>query len=97
MADKKFGIKLVCKNCEGKFYSLGKTDSLSCPVCKSEYNLDDDINYIQPAPNVKEIKNENKKNEFEDIDTADSSSEDNEDGVLSLDDPNIDEQVSETN
>lgn len=94
MADKKFGIKLFCKNCEKKFYTLGKTEGLICPVCNTEYNLDEDVNSSQ-TPIIKEVKTE-KKDEFADIENVEASSEDSDDDVISLDDPAI-EDTAETN
>jgi len=97
MADKRFGIKLVCKNCEGKFYSLGKSAGLSCPICKTKYNLDDDMTDAQSFSSMQQTRNEN-KDEFADIDsTSDTSDNDNDDDVISLDDPSIDEQTPSTN
>lgn len=99
MADKRFGIKLVCKNCEGKFYSLGKSAGLSCPVCNTKYNLDDDMTDAQSFSSMQQTRNEN-KDEFADIDSTSDTSDndnDNDDDVISLDDPSIDEQTPSTN
>ena len=97
MADKRFGIKLVCKNCEGKFSSLGKSAGLSCPICNTKYNLDDDMTDAQSFSSMQQTRNEN-KDEFADIDsTSDTSDNDNDDDVISLDDPSIDEQTPSTN
>ena len=73
---------------------MGKTEGLICPVCNTEYNLDEDVNYSQ-TPIIKEVKTE-KKDEFVDIENMEASSEDSDNDVISLDDPAM-EDSAETN
>lgn len=91
----KKGRKLVCKNCEGKFYTLGKTKNLNCPICGTEYNLDEELNYFQGTSLSGSIKSENKKDEFSDIENTDNAPDDDE--VISLDEAEIEEQAKEKN
>ena len=91
----KKGRKLVCKNCEGKFYTLGKTKNLNCPICGTEYNLDEELNYLLGAPLSGSIKPEGKKDEFSDIENTDNVSDDDE--VISLDEAALEEETEEKN
>ncbi|WP_440679056.1 TIGR02300 family protein [Candidatus Pelagibacter sp. HIMB1517] len=91
MADKKFGQKRVCTNCEVKFYDLNKKSPLSCPHCNSEIVIEDELSFVQ-SPQVNQQQNKsNVKDEFADIDNADSDSEDQDEEVISLDDAAIEE------
>ena len=90
------GRKLFCKNCEGKWYTLGKTKNLSCPICDTEYNLEEELeNFIGVSNNnIQKQKSEN-KDEIVDIENTDNTSED--DDIISLDDAAIEEEVAEKN
>ena len=92
MADKKFGQKRVCTNCEVKFYDLNKKSPLSCPHCNSEIVIEDELSFGQ-SPQINQQQNKsNVKDEFADIESADSSSEDEDGDVISLDDAAIEEE-----
>ncbi len=34
-----WGQKFICPDCSQKFYSMGKTEGLTCPACNSEYDI----------------------------------------------------------
>jgi len=92
MADKKFGQKRVCTNCEVKFYDLNKKSPLSCPHCNSEIVIEDELSFGQ-SPQINQQQNKsNVKDEFADIENTDSSSEDGDGDVISLDDAAIEEE-----
>ena len=92
MADKKFGQKRVCANCEVKFYDLNKKSPLSCPHCNSEIVIEDELSFGQ-TPQINQQQNKsNVKDEFADIENTDSSSEDEDGDVISLDDAAIEEE-----
>jgi len=92
MADKKFGQKRVCTNCEVKFYDLNKKSPLSCPHCNSEIVIEDELTFGQ-SPQINQQQNKsNVKDEFADIESTDSSSEDEDGDVISLDDAAIEEE-----
>ena len=92
MADKKFGQKRVCTNCEVKFYDLNKKSPLSCPHCNSEIVIEDELSFGQ-SPQINQQQNKsNVKDEFADIENTDSSSEDEDGDVISLDDAAIEEK-----
>ena len=92
MADKKFGQKRVCTNCEVKFYDLNKKSPLSCPHCNSEIVIEDELSFGQ-IPQINQQQNKsNIKDEFADIENTDSSSEDEDGDVISLDDAAIEEE-----
>ena len=92
MADKKFGQKRVCTNCEVKFYDLNKKSPLSCPHCNSEIVIEDELSFGQ-SPQINQQQNKsNVKDEFSDIENTDSSSEDEDGDVISLDDAAIEEE-----
>jgi len=92
MADKKFGQKRVCTNCEVKFYDLNKKSPLSCPHCNSEIVIEDELSFGQ-SPQINQQQNKsNVKDEFADIESTDSSSEDEDGDVISLDDAAIEEE-----
>ena len=92
MADKKFGQKRVCTNCEVKFYDLNKKSPLSCPHCNSEIVIEDELTFGQ-SPQINQQQNKsNVKDEFADIENTDSSSEDEDGDVISLDDAAIEEE-----
>jgi len=97
MADKKFGQKRVCANCEVKFYDLNKKSPLSCPHCNSEIVIEDELSFGQ-TPQINQQQNKsNVKDEFADIENTDSSSEDEDEDVISLDDAAIEEQQEDKN
>ena len=92
MADKKFGQKRVCTNCEVKFYDLNKKSPLSCPHCNSEIVIEDELTFGQ-SPQINQQQNKsNVKEELADIENTDSSSEDEDGDVISLDDAAIEEE-----
>ena len=94
MADKKFGQKRVCTNCEVKFYDLNKKSPLSCPHCNSEIVIEDELSFVQSSQVNQQQNKSNVKDEFSDIETTDSSSEDEDGDVISLEDAVIEEEVS---
>jgi hypothetical protein len=91
MADKKFGTKRFCSNCETKFYDLNKKSPLTCPHCKSEMTIEEDFVYAQPVQVTQPSKPE-VKDEFEGIENTDNNNDDNDDGVISLDDASLEEE-----
>ena len=92
MADKKFGQKRVCANCEVKFYDLNKKSPLSCPHCNSEIVIEDELSFGQ-TPQINQQQNKsNVKDEFADIENTDGSTEDEDEDVISLDDAAIEEE-----
>jgi len=92
MADKKFGKKKVCTNCEVKFYDLNKKSPLSCPHCNSEIVIEDELSFGQSLQINQQQNKSNVKDEFADIENTDSSSEDEDGDVISLDDAAIEEE-----
>ena len=97
MADKKFGQKRVCTNCEVKFYDLNKKSPLSCPHCNSEIVIEDELSFGQ-IPQINQQQNKsNVKDEFADIENTDSSTEDEDEDVISLDDAAIEEEQENKN
>ena len=93
MADKKFGQKRVCSNCEVKFYDLNKKSPLSCPHCNSEIVIEDELSFGQSLQINQQQNKSNVKDEFSDIENTDSSSEDEDGDVISLDDAAIEEEA----
>lgn len=95
MADKKFGQKRVCTNCQVKFYDLNKKSPLSCPHCNSEIVLEDEIlNFNTTQVNQQQSKPAD-KDEFADIENSENN--DVEDDVISLDDAAIEEEQNNKN
>ena len=94
MADKKFGQKRVCTNCEVKFYDLNKKSPLSCPHCNSEIVIEDELSFVQSSQLNQQQNKSNVKDEFSDIENTDSSSEDEDGDVISLEDAAIEEEES---
>ena len=92
MADKKFGQKRVCTNCEVKFYDLNKKSPLSCPHCNSEIVIEDELSFGQSPQFNQQQNKSNVKDEFADIENTDSSSEDEDGDVISLNDAAIEEE-----
>ena len=84
MADKKFGQKRVCTNCELKFYDLNKKFPLICPQCKSEVVIEEELSFININQAIQQEKKSEIKDEFSDIENADDQND--EDDVISLDD-----------
>ena len=56
MADKKFGQKRVCSNCETKFYDLNKNSPLTCPHCTSEIVIENELSNYSTSQVVEEQK-----------------------------------------
>ena len=96
MVDKKFGQKRVCPHCEKKFYDLNKKSPLTCPCGEKEIVIDDELLYGQSPQFNQQQNKSNVKDEFADIENTDSSSEDSDDDMMSLDDPAM-ENTAETN
>ena len=90
MADKKFGLKRVCSNCELKFYDLNKKSPLTCPQCKSEVVVEEDHSFINSNQAIQQEKKSEIKDEFSDIENAEDQSD--EDDVISLDDAAVEEE-----
>jgi hypothetical protein len=65
MADKKFGKKRVCGNCEIKFYDLNKESPLTCPQCKSEVLIEDNFSNVQVSQAVNINLSQNQRMSFQ--------------------------------
>ena len=96
MADKKFGQKRVCTNCEVKFYDLNKKSPLTCPHCNNEIIIEDDLINIHSSSMNQSQDKSVIKDEFSDLENTESASEENED-VISLDEADIEEQSEAKN
>ena len=94
MADKKFGQKRVCPHCEKKFYDLNKKSPLTCPCGEKKIVIDDELLYGQSPQFVQQQNKSNVKDEFSDIENTDSSTEDEDGDVISLEDAAIEEEES---
>ena len=92
MADKKFGQKRVCPHCEKKFYDLNKTSPLTCPCGEKEIVIEDELSFVNNNQMEQVEKKTEAKDEFADIESTDSSSEDEDGDVISLDDAAIEEE-----
>jgi len=90
MADKKFGLKRICSNCELKFYDLNKKSPLICPQCKTEIVIEDELSFVNNNQMGQVEKKTEVKDEFSDLENADEQSD--EDDVISLDDAAIEEE-----
>tara|TARA_B100000963_G_scaffold186121_1_gene161838 strand:- start:5195 stop:5494 length:300 start_codon:yes stop_codon:yes gene_type:complete len=99
MADKKFGQKRICPNphCEIKFYDLNKKSPLSCPQCKTEVVVEEELMFSQSNPVLQSTSKTETKDEFADLENADNSSDENEEDVISLDDAAIEEEQNTKN
>jgi len=95
MADKKFGQKRVCSNCELKFYDLNKKSPLTCPQCKSEVIIEEELSFININQPVQKEKNSEIKDEFSDLESADDQN--NDDEIISLEDAADEEEESSKN
>ena len=95
MADKKFGQKRVCSNCELKFYDLNKSSPLTCPQCKSEVVIEEELSFVNSNQAIQQEKKTEIKDEFSDLENADDQSD--EDDVISLDDAADEEEDSSKN
>ena len=92
MADKKFGQKRVCPHCEKKFYDLNKKSPLTCPCGEKEIVIEDELSIFNNNQIVQVEKKPEVKDEFADIENTDSSTEDEDENVISLDDAAIEEE-----
>jgi len=90
MADKKFGLKRVCSNCELKFYDLNKKSPLICPQCKTEIVIEDELSFVNNNQMGQVEKKTEVKDEFSDLENADEQSD--EEDVISLDDAAVEEE-----
>ena len=96
MADKKFGQKRVCPHCEKKFYDLNKKSPLTCPCGEKEIAIEDELSFGQ-SPQINHQQNKsNVKDEFADIENTDSSTGDEDEDVISLDDAAIEEEETKS-
>ena len=90
MADKKFGLKRICSNCELKFYDLNKKSPLICPQCKTEIVIEDELSFVNNNQMGQVEKKTEVKDEFSDLENADEQSD--EEDVISLDDAAVEEE-----
>jgi uncharacterized protein (TIGR02300 family) len=90
MANKKFGNKRICSNCDTKFYDLNKDSPLTCPHCKTEIIVDEDLVTLKNS-DVFENKKPETRDEFADIDNNENDNDNGED-VISLEDAVIEEE-----
>ena len=90
MADKKFGLKRICSNCELKFYDLNKKSPLICPQCKTEIVIEDELSFVNNNQMAQVEKKTEVKDEFSDLENADEQSD--EEDVISLDDAAVEEE-----
>lgn len=98
MADKKFGQKRVCPNCEKKFYDLNKKSPFNCLWCEKEIIIEDDnVSFTQNTPIIQQPRKTESKDEFADIENTDNTSEESDDDVISLDDAAIEEEQGSKN
>ena len=98
MADKKFGQKRVCPNCEKKFYDLNKKSPFTCQWCQKEIIIEDDeISFSQNTPIIQQPRKTESKDEFADIENTDNTSEESDDDVISLDDAALEEEQESKN
>jgi len=95
MADKKFGQKRVCSQCELKFYDLNKSSPLTCPQCKSEVVIEEELSFLNSNQAIQQEKKTEIKDEFSDLENADDQSD--EDDVISLDDAADEEEDNSKN
>ncbi len=97
MADKKFGQKRVCPHCEKKFYDLNKKSPFKCPCGEKEIVIEDEISLLQNTQIIQQSNKTEPKDEFADIENADSAAEDSDDDVISLDDAALEEDQDTKN
>ena len=98
MADKKFGQKRICPHCEKKFYDLNKKSPYKCPCGEKEIVIEDEeLSLLQNNQAIQQPSKSEQKDEFADIENAENSSDDNDDGVISLDDAALEEEQGSKN
>ncbi|MBL6758870.1 MAG: FYDLN acid domain-containing protein [Pelagibacteraceae bacterium] len=90
MADKKFGKKRVCENCEVKFYDFNKESPITCPQCKSQIVLEENLSYSQPSPVTQQKPKPELKDDLAEIESNDDT--DSEEDIISLDDAELEEE-----
>ncbi|MCI5053589.1 MAG: TIGR02300 family protein [Pelagibacteraceae bacterium] len=93
MADKKFGQKRVCSNCEVKFYDLNKKSPLICPHCKHEILIEEELLFSESINQAKQQNKNEIKDEFSELENTDNTDNDE---VISLDDAVMEEEEQET-
>ena len=96
MADKKFGQKWVCPHCEKKFYDLNKKSPYKCPCGEKDIVIEEDLSVQITQPIQQPTKTE-PKDEYADIENADSTADADDDSVISLDDAALEEEQDTKN
>ena len=96
MADKKFGQKRVCPHCEKKFYDLNKKSPYKCPCGEKDIVIEEDLSVQVTQPIQQPTKTE-PKDEYADIENADSTADADDDSVISLDDAALEEEQDTKN
>lgn len=96
MADKKFGQKRVCPHCEKKFYDLNKKSPYKCPCGEKDIVIEEDLSVQITQPIQQPTKTE-PKDEYADIENADSTADADDDSVISLDDAALEEEQDTKN
>ena len=96
MADKKFGQKRVCPHCEKKFYDLNKKSPYKCPCGEKEIIIEEELSPLQATQPTQQPTKTEPKDEFENIENEDNTTED-DDSVISLDDAALEEEQETKN
>ena len=96
MVDKKFGQKRVCPHCEKKFYDLNKKSPYKCPCGEKDIVIEEDLSVQITQPIQQPTKTE-PKDEYADIENADSTADADDDSVISLDDAALEEEQDTKN
>ena len=96
MADKKFGQKRVCPHCEKKFYDLNKKSPYKCPCGEKDIVIEEDLSVQITQPIQQPTKTE-PKDEYEDIENAESTADADDDSVISLYDAALEEEQDTKN
>ena len=97
MADKKFGQKRVCPHCEKKFYDLNKKSPYKCPCGEKDIVIEEDLSVLQTTQPIQEPTKTEPKDEFADIENADSTADADDDSVISLEDAALEEEQDTKN
>ena len=92
MADKKFGQKRVCPHCEKKFYDLNKKSPYKCPCGEKEIVIEEEMSILQIIKPIQQPKKQNKKMNLQILKMQITDADEDDDGVISLDDAALEEE-----
>ena len=83
--------------CEKKFYDLNKKSPYKCPCGEKEILIEEELSLLQNNQVIQQPSKSEPKDEFADIENAENTNDEGDEGVISLDDAALEEEQESKN